>query len=389
VASFSSLRLLLKGWLLSFLGWGLVALVLGADHIAEGFGGWREAGQSALRDWLPWAILTPLFFLLVERLPLDRSNWRRAWPIHLLCALAAVSAIHLWKEWNFRHMPMRMPMMDHHEPPGGWNRDHDFGPPLDWKSGPGEHGPGGPPGPMGGMPMPPHGGLDLFHYAVFELPILLMILSGAHAVLFFRREQQRAVSVARARLDALRTQLQPHFLFNSLNTIAGLVHDEPDKADAMLIALSEMLRHSLATAHHPEVPLAHELKFVEHYLAIMHARFEDKLRYRVHPAAETLAAMLPSFLLQPLVESAVLSGIEPRTQGGALELRAWREGPTLRISIAVEGQGEIAKPAEDNGAVADAHTRLQELFGPAGGVTLRADAPETIDLCLPFHLTNP
>lgn len=378
-----SFRPLLKGWLLSFLGWGLVALILGADQIAEGRGSWQFAAEAAARDWLPWAVLTPLFFLLVERLPLDRQNWRRAWPVYVLCALAAISAIHLWKEWNIR----REFTAGHWGPPGEWPRAHGFGPPPDWKPGSHDMGPGGPHGPMGGMP--PHGGLDLFHYAIFELPILLMILSGAHAVLFFRREQQRAASVARARLDALRTQLQPHFLFNSLNTIAGLVHDEPDKADAMLIALSEMLRHSLATAHHPEVPLAHELKFVEHYLSIMHARFEEKLRYRVQPAADTLAAMLPSFLLQPLVESVVLSGIEPRTQGGMLELRAWREGASLRVSIAVEGEGESAKPGEENAAVADAHIRLQELFGPAGSVTRRAEAPETIDLMLPFHLTNP
>ena len=147
-----------------------------------------------------------------------------------------------------------------------------------------------------------------------------MIVSGAHAALFFRRDEQRAASLARARLEVLKGQLQPHFLFNTLNVIAELVHEDPEKADAMITALSDMLRLTLDSASEQLVPLEREMEFVERYFAIMQIRLGERLRYEcnIEPAAR--GALVPPFLLQPLVENAILHGIEPIPAGGAVTI---------------------------------------------------------------------
>ena len=124
-----------------------------------------------------------------------------------------------------------------------------------------------------------------------------MIVSGAHATVFFRREQQRAASLAEARLDALRSQLQPHFLFNTLNVIAELVHQDAEKADAMITALSEMLRLTLDTKAEQLVPLSREIEFIEQYFSIMQIRLGDRLRYAVSITPMAQDALVPPFIL--------------------------------------------------------------------------------------------
>ena len=220
----------------------------------------------------------------------------------------------------------------------------------------------------------------------FELPIYLMIMSGAHAALFYRRSQERAASLARARLEALRMQLQPHFLFNTLNTIAGLVHDDPNKADAMLIALSDLLRLSLKTSRELELPLHRELEFVERYLELMHARFEERLRYHLDIAPDVNAALVPGFLLQPLVENAVHHGLEPQPAGGLVTVRAWREGETLHLSVADNGVGlSKGQPQREGIGLANTRARLHELYGKRASLSLRDEGGLSVEITLPFH----
>ncbi|RYD77353.1 MAG: hypothetical protein EOP84_15635 [Verrucomicrobiaceae bacterium] len=240
-----------------------------------------------------------------------------------------------------------------------------------------------------GRPMRPPRNAMSFHLmrvVTFELPIYLMVLCAAHAVLFYRRDQERAVSLAHARLDALRMQLQPHFLFNTLNTIAGLVHEEPDKADAMLTSLSDLLRLTLHTHSERELPLSRELEFVERYLAIIHARFEEKLRFTVDVAPETRTALVPTFLLQPIVENAVEHGLQPRPDGGMVTIRVRREADILLISVADNGVGlpEGAAPAEGIG-LGNTRARLKELYGGGSSLTLRSGEGLTVEISLPFH----
>ncbi len=136
------------------------------------------------------------------------------------------------------------------------------------------------------------------------------------------REKELARQQAEARLEALRAQINPHFLFNALNTIAAYIGEQPARAEAAVEHLSSIFRHTLRTASAPTVPLAEELDLVQHYLAIEQLRFGERLRVRPHvnPALDALA--VPAFALQTLVENAVKHGLESKRGPGALTIRA-------------------------------------------------------------------
>jgi two-component system LytT family sensor kinase len=237
---------------------------------------------------------------------------------------------------------------------------------------------------------PPSAHTPLFHLMGCDLPIYLMIVSAAQAALFFRREQERAGSLSRARLEALRAQLQPHFLFNTLNAIAGLVYHEPAKADAMLTALSDLLRSSLKTSDTQELPLAQEMIFVKRYLDIMRARFEDRLNFRLEIGSDVRAALVPSLLLQPLVESAVRHGLEPQPAGGLITVRAWREGGALRLTVEDNGAAlKKSRPTSEGAVIGNARARLRELYGNRATFELRNGLGVIADISLPFRTAPP
>ena len=124
------------------------------------------------------------------------------------------------------------------------------------------------------------------------------------------------------RLDALRMQLNPHFLFNALHAISALIHEKPEAADRMIARLSDLLRLSLDQSKPQEVPLREELDFLDHYLDIEQARFEDRLKVDKQIEPATLEALVPYLVLQPLVENAIHHGIEPREDTGHLTIAA-------------------------------------------------------------------
>ncbi len=351
---------LLKGWLLSLLGWGLVGFAMAAHGVTTRDDAWSMHLEPSLRTWLPWAVFTPLLFRLVLRLPLDRQHWPRAVPVHLVVFTAVMLACQAWRDADLRWLGLetaRGPGGPRGERfagrPRGPRPPEGFGerrpPPPDFLPGDrpatlhdgsfreGARFPLNPPSRRGGPFNPPFGRFDMMRFMSFQLPLYLMILAGAHAALFFRREQERAALLAHARLDALRMQLQPHFLFNTLNTIAGLIHEEPDKADALLTALSELLRMSLETSGAQELPLRREMEFVERYLMLMHARFEERVRFEIDVEPGTRGALVPPMLLQPLVENAIEHGLQPKPGGGVIRVRAWQENQTLHLTVSDDG----------------------------------------------------
>jgi two-component system sensor histidine kinase AlgZ len=179
----------------------------------------------------------------------------------------------------------------------------------------------------------------------------------------------------RAQLEAIQSRTNPHFLFNALNTIASLVRDDPSLAERTIERLADLLRYTLQHARVEEVSLERELEIVVDYLEIQRARFGEKLRYTIDVEEGLRSLRLPPFLLQPLVENAVLHGITGRPQGGMVQLSARRRNEQAEFRIEDDGPGPEASAHQGVGTgLADLRTRLELLYGEA--YSLRTGASE-------------
>ena len=237
---------------------------------------------------------------------------------------------------------------------------------------------------------------DLLIYAA----IAAVSVVGDYARQALRREREASdlalraarleAGLAEARLHVLAGQLQPHFLFNALNAISAFTESDPRKARRLMSQLGDLLRASLDHASRPEVTLAEELAFLESYLDIERARFEDRLTVTVHANDAALGALMPAFLLQPLVENAIKHGIVRRAASGRVETSAWVEGDMLALRVLDDGVGLPEGWSMDRDAgvgLRNAAERLERLHPgahafqvvntPRGGVI--------VDLRIPFR----
>jgi LytS/YehU family sensor histidine kinase len=181
-----------------------------------------------------------------------------------------------------------------------------------------------------------------------------------------------SAQLAEARLGALRMQLNPHFLFNSLNALAVLVRDQKTHdASRMLERLGAVLRQVLQGEKRHEVPLSDELRFIEQYLAIEQVRFSDRLRlvWSIDPSVRD--ALVPEFILQPLVENAVRHGVAKRSEAGTIEVAASAIGDRLVLSVRDDGPGYREEQAEAGVGLANVRARLETLFDRAARLELR------------------
>jgi two-component system LytT family sensor kinase len=216
----------------------------------------------------------------------------------------------------------------------------------------------------------------LYHAFVMLSWSVLYFAVKYYADLQAQTEQRlKAESLAaRAQLDALRYQLNPHFLFNTLNAISTLiVQNETAAANRMIARLADFLRLSLEDGGSAEVPLASELEFVNRYLEIERVRFGDRLEIRYEIEAETLSIPVPNLILQPLVENAIRHAIAPRETGGRLEIEAKRTGDLLCLEVRDDGpelNGKWSIGASGVG-LSNTRARLNELYGPAHRFELR------------------
>jgi two-component system LytT family sensor kinase len=195
----------------------------------------------------------------------------------------------------------------------------------------------------------------------------------AHAVHFYRRfrdRERRALalesSLARARLSALQAQLQPHFLFNTLNAIAALLRRDARAAEATLTSLSELLRLALSQSNRQEISLREEMQFLDRYLEIQQTRFGERLRVETEIQPETLECLVPTLILQPLAENAIRHGIEPSATAGTVKVSAHRHDGRLEIRVEDDGVGLASESFSDKGngiGLSNLRARLQELYG--------------------------
>jgi two-component system LytT family sensor kinase len=203
------------------------------------------------------------------------------------------------------------------------------------------------------------------------LAYLAIVTLGRTAYYFalYRTRQLHAsdleTRLARTHLQVLKTQLQPHFLFNTLNAVAELVHTEPDAADLMITRLGRLLRLSLDNAGHQVVPLRQEIDFLRVYLDIEQVRFQDRLQIVWDVAAETLEAAVPTLLWQPVLENAIRHGVTPLAGRGRIVIASRKEGDDLVLEIRDNGTGLPAGAAPREGVgLRNIRERVYQLYGP-------------------------
>jgi two-component system, LytTR family, sensor kinase len=229
--------------------------------------------------------------------------------------------------------------------------------------------------------------------------VFVGVVGVEHAFVYYRRYQtglirsgQLQTQLVQAQLQALKMQLHPHFLFNTLNSITALVHEDPEMAERTIARLSELLRLFLANSTIHEVPLGEELRILELYIEIERARFEDRLTVHYDVPDDLLDAMVPNLVLQPLVENSIRHGIGRHSEPGWIEIGVERCADTLVLRITDNGAG--FKPGLAAGERAASHQgmgltitrgRLESLYGlhqslvvrnlPAGGAEARITMP--------------
>ncbi len=324
---------------------------------------WEEALASGLADWYVWALLAPFIFRLGHRFPLGGPRWGRRLLLHLAFAAGFI----LLKT----ALDLPLAFLIH-------GQDVLLGPSLY--------------------------GNDTFRLARYAasyvtlksfvyLIIYAAIVGAAHLLDYYQKYRERELlalqlgeRLAEARLLVLRMQLHPHFLFNTLNAIAGLMHTDVRLADRMIARLGELLRAALADPGAQEVTLARELAFLTPYLEIEQARLGDRLAVTVDVPADLSPAVLPYMILQPLVENAIRHGIAPRKGPGRLAVRARRRGDRLEVEVADDGPGLPPDGAFTEGiGLANTRARLRGLYGddqalalrpgPGGGLTVAVSLP--------------
>jgi two-component system LytT family sensor kinase len=301
-----------------------------------------------LNYWYSWALLTPGILWLARRFPFERETWLRSVPVHVAGVFAATLA-HVTLVMLGR---MAIYTLDG-ESPGEWGSEFQR---------------------------------MFFLNFDYETMTYWTIVGVSHALRYHYESQDRALRASRletrlmeAQLQTLQRQLQPHFLFNTLNTIAALMHRDVEAADAMLARLGDLLRMSFETLGVQEVSLEQELDFLRKYVAIEQARFRERLDVTFEVAPDALDCLVPNLLLQPLVENAIRHGIGPRIGPGHVLVRASRSGSVLELEVRDDGVGVPAAKLSDlehGVGLSNTRSRLAHLYGdqhrfevrrPAGG----------------------
>lgn len=204
------------------------------------------------------------------------------------------------------------------------------------------------------------------------------------------RASQLQEQLAQSQLQALKMQLHPHFLFNTLNTISGLVHDDAEAAERMIVRLSHLLRASLDMVGVQEVPLNQEIRLLNLYLDIERLRYDDRLIVDFQIEPDTLDAVVPNLILQPIVENSIRHGISQRIAGGHVHISARREDGSLLLSVRDNGPGLAqwdGRPVSEGVGLSTTRARLSQLYGAHQSLVLASLGGEGLEvrITMPFQ----
>lgn len=304
-----------------------------------------------------WAALTPLILWLARRFPIERYKWVRSMLVHLGASLFVGFSTRVLHdlmlffavsdaEWQFSLTKLLM---------------------------------------------------NVYFMTDYGVMLYWLILLISYSFSYQRRYREGEVratrleaQLAQAQLQALKMQLHPHFLFNTLHSISALIHKNADAADKMIARLGDFLRLTLENSGAQEVSLQEELEFLKCYLEIERIRFQDRLTVQMEIEPQALGARLPNLILQPIVENAIRHGISPRTSPGRIEIGARRLNGTLQVQVTDNGPG-LASDSNTGSIVkagvglANTQARLKQLYGDqhrldlsnasSGGLTVILEIP--------------
>jgi sensor histidine kinase YesM len=312
-------------------------------HVEGRHGGEPKLIFTEFIKWLPWALATPFVIGLARRYPIIRTPSVRGITVHVLtfvgitlCAEAWSATLQvLFNPWGNRHLPVF------------WDT---FSTTLVFQA------------------------VNCLAAYALILTITYLVESRDNIARQAAETARLNEELSRAQLAALRRQLEPHFLFNALHSISGLVRDNCNAtAVRMIVGLSEFLRHAIKDGDRQQVTLAEEVDYLRRYIEIQQARFGERLHFSVEIAPDTLHLTVPSLLLQPLVENAIKHGLGKRAAGGKVRVKSARDGQVLRLSVYNDGP---AFPPDwetnSNGVgLANLRTRLRILYGTDAALSER------------------
>jgi len=323
-------------WLLVFSGWTALAVFFAVSSSLTFVAAyqppqWRLTLLMSLTEWFAWAALTPLVAWLARRFPLRAGAVVTSLAVHAPAGFfIAVLKVTLTRI-------VRIPIV----------RTNEY---------------------------------FIISNLATHYVIYWAIVAAVHALAYYRagrdqelRASQLEARLADARLQLLKMQLHPHFLFNTLNTISELVHEDPATADRMIASLSQLLRESLDAGTADRVPLRRELDLLDRYVEIQRARFGARLDVAVEiEAADVRDALVPPLMLQPLVENSIRHGLAARVTAGRIRVRAMRRGDRLVLEVQDDGAGLDPHGGTREGVgLGNTRARLQQLYGDAHLVEIR------------------
>ena len=344
-------------WLVGFVLWTLLAFLTAAGaHVYLASAGtpisWAQLLTWNITVSFIWSLLTPAVYELSCRYSFDRAGWQRSLPIHVLASivLATLGAT-------------AVVLID---------------PLITWTKEP-------------AVPFFPH----VLSRTFMDIQRYWYVVLITQAIGFYGKYRERQLlssqleaQLANAQLEVLKIQLEPHFLFNTLNSIAALAREDGEAAEHMTLQLADLLRMSLDGVGVHEVPLHRELTFLQKYIDIQQVRFHDRLTVETEIDPRTVETLVPNLILQPIVENAIRHGIGPRRAPGLIRISTWRDRDDVWMEIRDNGVGMIrgrgGLPHEGVG-LRNTRERLQQLYdddhamvledAPGGGCTVKIRVP--------------